>query len=222
MTVTNEQANLDAALAAFTATSALPGEVRSPLKSLSPAQKEEQQALALELEEAEPEEVSVDQFLASEDEETPAEEETTDETSDFAAQFEENFGIKPDEAVNLVNGLQKFRQEMDLMRTWGVAPGEFDTRMASVREFYEKLPEADRGQFDNPAGAVAIWNHLEKNSPRKSSSTKRRGNVRTAPAAPAQEFIKRSQILAMNDAELRANYGRINAAYRENRVLENE
>ena len=160
----------------------------------------------------------------SEQEETTTEPE--EPSSAFGEQFESTFGMKPDEAVALVNELASFRDEMNLMRSWGVNATEYDSRIAAVREFYNTLPEDSREQFNTPEGAKAIYSHLESTgkvaSPNTSKRNRANTSVRQGAKAPAVEFIKRSEILAMNDQQAKANYARISKAYQEGRVIENQ
>lgn len=154
--------------------------------------------------------------------------EETDEAEDespFAAQFEATFGMKPDEAVELVTSLTTMRDEMQLMREWAVTPSDYSSRMEQVKAFYNTLPEGDRDQFNSPEGAKVIWSHLEKTNPQAKNVGKstRGGNVRpTRSQQVPKEVIKRSEILAMDDKTYRANLQRITAAYREGRVLDNQ
>ena len=151
--------------------------------------------------------------------------EVEEDESPFAAQFEATFGMKPDEAVELVTSLTTMRDEMQLMREWAVTPVDYSSRMEKVREFYNGLPEGDREQFNSPEGAKVIWSHLEKTNPQAKSVGKstRGGNVRpTCNQQAPKEVIKRSDILAMDDKTYKANIQRITAAYREGRVLDNQ
>lgn len=148
-----------------------------------------------------------------------------EEDSPFAAQFEATFGMKPDEAVELVTSLTTMRDEMQLMREWAVTPGDYSSRMEQVKAFYNTLPEGDRDQFNSPEGAKVIWSHLEKTNPQAKNVGKstRGGNVRPTRSQQApKEVIKRSEILAMDDKTYKANLQRITAAYREGRVLDNQ
>lgn len=154
-----------------------------------------------------------------------AEEDAEVDESPFAAQFEATFGMKPDEAVELVTSLTAMRDEMTLMREWAVTPADYGTRMEKVREFYNGLPEGDREQFNSPEGAKVIWSHLEKTNPQAKNVGKstRGGNVRpTRNQQAPKEVIKRSEILAMDDSTYKKNIHRITAAYREGRVLDNQ
>lgn len=148
-----------------------------------------------------------------------------EENNPFAAQFEATFGMKPDEAVELVTSLTTMRDEMQLMREWAVTPGDYSSRMEQVKAFYNSLPEGDRDQFNSPEGAKVIWSHLEKTNPQAKNVGKstRGGNVRpTRNQQAPKEVIKRSDILAMDDKTYKANINRITAAYREGRVLDNQ
>ena len=173
------------------------------------------------------EEAEVIEDAEVDEEETDVEEDTeaNEDESPFAAQFEATFGMKPDEAVELVTSLTAMRDEMTLMREWAVTPADYGTRMEKVREFYNGLPEGDREQFNSPEGAKVIWSHLEKTNPQAKNVGKstRGGNVRpTRNQQAPKEVIKRSEILAMDDKTYKANLQRITAAYREGRVLDNQ
>jgi hypothetical protein len=154
-------------------------------------------------------------------EETEAEETEDSEELGFDAEFESRFGIKPEEALTVIQELQNFRNEMSLMRQWGVSASEYDTRITSVKEFYNSLPEEGREQFNSPEGAVAIWNHISANAPKaaKRSGNKTRGAVNAPPATPKFDY-KRSQINAMDTATLQKNWSSINKAYLNGRILE--
>jgi hypothetical protein len=151
-------------------------------------------------------------------------EETDEPSSEFGEQFKAVFGMDTTEAVSLVNELANFRDEVQLMRQWGVAASEYDSRIGAVKEFYNTLPENSREQFNNPQGAVAIWNHLEKTgkvAPSTSRSGRAKSSVRSSPTKPpAADLLKRSDILAMDDNTYRANYARISKAFQEGRVID--
>lgn len=152
-------------------------------------------------------------------------EEPEQDGSAFAVEFEQEFGMKPAEAVQLVQELQGFRQELSLMREWQVSPTEYDSRLSQVKEFYGTLPEGERDKFNSPEGAKAIWNHLVKQgqatNERSPNSTRRatRG-VRKTTSAPVQEIIKRSDILSMDEATYQRSLPAITKAFREGRVVD--
>lgn len=166
-------------------------------------------------------------------EEQPTEQEPAEETeeeqvepsAEFGEQFKAVFGMDTSEAVSLVNELANFRDEVHLMREWGVAAHEYDTRIGAVKEFYNTLPEDGREQFNNPQGAVAIWNHLEKTGKVVSPSTPRSGRAKSSVRSsvskpPAAEMLKRSDILKMDDKTYQENYARISKAFQEGRVID--
>lgn len=165
-------------------------------------------------------------------EEQPTEQELAEETeedkepsSEFGEQFKAVFGMDTTEAISLVNELSNFRDEVQLMRQWGVAASEYDSRIGAVKEFYNTLPEDGREQFNNPQGAIAIWNHLEKTGSVQSPSTPRSGRAKSsvrssASKLPVAEMLKRSDILAMDDKTYQANYARISKAFQEGRVID--
>lgn len=151
-------------------------------------------------------------------------EQKVEPSAEFGEQFKAVFGMDTTEAVSLVNELANFRDEVQLMRTWGVAAHEYDNRIGAVKEFFSTLPEDSREQFNNPQGAIAIWNHLEKTGkvvPSTPRSGRAKSSVRSgASKPPAAELLKRSDILAMDDSTYRANYARISKAFQEGRVID--
>lgn len=163
----------------------------------------------------------VEEVVTEETEETEASE--TEETSGFDVEFESRFGIKPEEAATVIQELQNFRNEMALMRQWGVGASEYDTRMTSVKEFYNSLPEDGREQFNSPEGAVAIWNHLSATLPKttKRTANKTRGGVNASASAPKFDY-KRSQINSMDSKTLQQSWSAINKAYLSGRILEDQ
>mgnify|MGYP007077503220 CR=1 FL=1 len=120
----------------------------------------------LNAEEATPEEdltegsegVSEEAPELSEQEGTTEEEDNVEEEeeveSDFASQFESYFGMKPDEAVEVVSDLQNFKSEMMLMRDWVVTRTVYEQRMTAVGEIYNSLPE-DVLQFRDELNKLA-------------------------------------------------------------------
>lgn len=153
-------------------------------------------------------------------------EETGDEqeqlTPEFTQQFEQTFGIKPEEAVTLFNELQSFRDEQKLMRTWGVNASEYDQRMDSVREFYKTLPDEGKEQFNTVEGANAIWEHLVNTQkvakPTQTKAKQTQGRLKV-PQAKKPETISKSAILKMTDAEYQKNLPAITRAFADGRVL---
>lgn len=162
--------------------------------------------------------------------EPETEEETVDtdstqeeDNSPFASQFESTFGIKPNEAIELVNNLQAFRDEQTLMRHWQVDPTAYDERMQKVKEFYNTLPEDGREQFNTVEGATVIWEHLQKTGAVKptqeTNSSSRRSRLSRQPQKPAYDYT-RADILSMSDAEYKKQLPKITEAYRNGRVKE--
>lgn len=143
---------------------------------------------------------------------------------EFAEAFKQYFGVEPTEALETVNQLVAFRDEMTLMRQWGVSPSDYDTRMGAVREFYNSLPEDGRDQFNTIEGANAIWEHLQKQgqapttTPKRTSSNKPASRIKQA-STPKQEFLKKSEILKMDGATYQKNLPKITKAFQEGRVI---
>jgi hypothetical protein len=147
-------------------------------------------------------------------------EETLETTPAFAEEFKKTFGIEPAEAIEVVNGLKAFQEEMQLMRAWAVTPAEYDQRISSVREFYQALPDDGKAQFNSAQGAIAIWNHLQSNAPattKKASVKPTTGKLKSAPVA---ETIKKSDVLRMSNDDYRANLSKIQKAVLEGRFVE--
>ena len=216
------QAELERAMAAFNKP-ALQGFVTKPL-ALGKEDNDEQVPTEVdEVQQPETEESEQPSVEATEGQEELTEENESEVSEGFSAEFEKTFGLKPDEAVNLFNQLQAFRDEQVLMREWKVDPTTYDERMAAVREFYSKLPEDGQQQFNNIEGAKAIWQHLvdsgkvaQKKSPTNVKSA--RVNKPTA-AKKAPPVLKKSEILSMPEDEYKRRLPEINKAYREKRVL---
>ncbi len=145
--------------------------------------------------------------------------EETEISSEFAAQFKQHFGTEPEEALSLLNELQVFRQEVQLMQHWNASPAEYQERMESVRQFYQSLPEDDREQFNSPEGAIAIWNHLEKQQGKPSGKIKATTKSRQTKASTKPLFTSQ-QIVSMSDEEYYKNLPAITQAFREGRVAD--
>lgn len=161
--------------------------------------------------------------LEAEETETEETETQEEDNSPFASQFESTFGIKPNEAIELVNNLQAFRDEQTLMRHWQVDPTAYDERMQKVREFYGTLPENGREQFNTVEGATVIWEHLQKTGsvkpPQETSSRTTKSRLARQPQKPAYDYT-RADILSMSDAEYKKQLPKITEAYRNGRVKE--
>lgn len=161
-----------------------------------------------------------------ETDEVDGEEETEESPSSFDAEFKARFGVEPSEAAEVINSLQLFREETTLLRKWGVDYKEYDSRISQVSEFFETLPEDQRGNYDSVDGVLAIWNFLESNgkttTPKSTRKTKPGsvGSTKPRSSAPKQEIIKRSDILKMSKQDFTQNYAKITQAYIEGRVIE--
>lgn len=159
----------------------------------------------------------------SEEEDTESTETAAEESAlnnpDFVSQFKDTFGVEPQEAIEIINGLQAFRDEMSLMRTWGVSPTEYDSRISKVREFYQTLPEDKQPEFNSVQGAIAIWNHLNsgQTTTKKAAVKATGGKLKTTPKT---EQIRKSDVLRMSETDYRANLPRINKAVLEGRFVE--
>lgn len=204
--------DLAKALAAFD-TPVIEGQATNVLKANAQAQ------AAAEVPESPEEEEVVDE----QEPETTEDAEEGDE-SPFAVEFEQEFGMKPAEAIALVQELQGFRQELSLMREWQVQPTEYDARMTQVKEFYGTLPEGEREKFNSVEGAKAIWNHLQKTGvatvPKASSRRATRSVRAPQPSTPKQELLKRSDILKMDEQTYMQQLPAITKAFREGRVVD--
>lgn len=113
-------------------------------------------------------------LLDDENTETPETDTETEEGDkdfqvQFEAHFEKTFGMKPDEAVSLVQELVAERQERqvqgqieELRTLWGGVPDdELYVRLEAVRTVYNSLSKEKQAKFNNPKGAVAIYKQLE-------------------------------------------------------------
>lgn len=188
------RAQLDASLAAFSNHTPVQGSVNGePIYTDTPE---------IETEEVETEEVET-------------------EDSGFELEFESKFGVKTNEAVEILNSLSAFRDEMTLMRQWSINPSEYDARMGQVKEFYSTLPADKQTEFNTLDGAKAIWEHLQKNNTqvnRKSTVSKVGGTKKTQ--ASNTPVITKSEILKMDKATYASRLPEISKAWREGRVVE--
>ena len=210
-----ESADLDQALVNFVPKPAVVVEARSPLMpSIGDAVSEETTESTEETKEEETD--------ASANGGEPAAEEQVEPTA-FALQFKEAFGIEPTEAVELVNGLQGFRDEMSLMRTWGVTPGEYDNRITQVREMYNSLPEEGREQFNSVEGAAAIWDFISKQNSGQttvSKAAKPQASKTTTKQQPKAQVYKRSYFDSMSKEDYKRNLPLMQKAFLEGRIIE--
>jgi hypothetical protein len=195
-------------------TPTIKAEVR-PNPMASPAQPQQ------EVEEQEEQEDQEDQ----EQIEAPEEQEQEETPDSFVQAFENYFGLKPNEALETVNQLVAFKDEMTLMRSWGVTPVEYDQRMEAIKSFYQTLPEEGREQFNSVEGAMAIWDHLIKTgqtTPTMAKPPTASAFSRTKPSSskPKLDIIKKSEILRMDKATYQANLPRITKAFQEGRVID--
>ena len=212
-----ERAALDAALSSFSSTPVIQGTVTGSVNTAPSAEViDSEEITALEQPESEEE--------ANTEEETEEIDDT--EPTNFDLEFSKRFGVPPEEALETVNSLLAFRDEMTLMRNWGVSPADYDARMAAVKEFYKTLPEDKQPEFNSMEGAKAIWQHLEKTSPAakstKSTASKIGGSKKPASVQPKQNFIKKSEILKMDKDTYNSRLPEITKAFREGRVLEDQ
>lgn len=145
-------------------------------------------------------------------------EEETTELSDFATQFEENFGVPLDEAKETIAQIQNFRDEMVLMGKWNVTPSEYASRIGQVKEFYQTLPEEQREKFNTVEGAEVIWNHLQKNQPKAATKKTSSPGSSKSVKRTAKPTYTSAQIAKMPPAEYNAKKSDIMAAFREGRV----
>lgn len=213
------RAALDAALSSFASNTPIMGNVVGSVNSQPTAEVIDSEELTPVLEA--PAETEGEKA----EESTEETEESTDEPelSAFDEEFSKRFGVKPEEAVSTINELLAFKDEMTLMRGWGVTAGEYDSRMAAVKEFYNTLPEDKQPEFNSLEGAKAIWAHLEKTNPkvkRNSTVSKVGGSKKPATSAPAKPFIKKSEFLSWDADTYRKRLGEYNQAFREGRVIE--
>ena len=160
-------------------------------------------------------------------EESPVEaEEQTEESiepSAFAEQFKEAFGVDLGEAKETLNRLQAFQEEQQLMRHWQLNPTDYDQRITQVRDFYSTLPDEGKDQFNSVEGAIAIWDHLQKQNPsnatKPKATSKSNSRIRQPEVAKPKVYSKR-EIVKMPKAEYDRLLPEINKAFREGRVVE--
>lgn len=152
--------------------------------------------------------------------------EETEESSDdatnnpeFVAQFKSVFGVEPEEAMQTVQELTAFRDEMNLMSEWNVTPSDYRARMSQVQEFYNGLPEESKADYNTPEGAKAIWNHLSKQQqPTTKATSKRKSTGSRFSKKVEKPMFTKAQIARMPQDEYSKRLPEINQAFREGRV----
>ena len=215
-TTSEGQAQLEAALKAFTSRETIVVAAESPLPGITQErirQLQEEQPLDEASESPETQAVQEEQTVSEESEEVSPE---------FSLAFESYFGMKPSEAREVVNQLVVLRDEYTLMNTWGVAPVEYKQRIEQVKAFYDTLPDEGKEQFNSVDGAITIWEHLQNTAtgtaPR---STTRPSAVKTKSKPQSKpNVIRKADILRMSNEEYTKNLPMITKAFREGRVVE--
>ena len=103
----------------------------------------------------------------SEEPETPENDKDDDFEAKFEQHFEKTFGMKPEDAVMLVQELVQERvdrevrgQLTELKTAWGTDDNETQQRLEAVREVYNTLSPENQAKFNNVKGAQVIWNKI--------------------------------------------------------------
>lgn len=154
-------------------------------------------------------------------EETEETEESSDDATtnpEFVAQFKSVFGIEPEEAMQTVQELTAFRDEINLMSEWNVTPSDYRARMSQVQEFYNGLPEESKADYNTPEGAKAIWNHISKQQPTTRSNATRKSTGSRFSKKVEKPMFTKDQIAKMPQDEYSRRLPEINLAFREGRV----
>lgn len=155
--------------------------------------------------------------------ETPEDEPDKTFEAQFEQHFEKTFGMKPDEAVALVQELVQERvdrevrgQLMELKEAWGTDDTETSSRLEAVREVYNTLSPENQAKFNNVKGAQIIWNRLAS-SGKAPKLTK--GKTATPTKSKPQPMFTQKQIDAMPIKEYEANAQKIAYAYANGLVV---
>lgn len=176
-----------------------------------------------EISTVDPEEAELLALLEDDTVEEPESEdsEPKDDDSDFdgkfQAHFEKTFGLKPDEAVALVQELVAEREERkvqgqlnELRAIWGGIDDEsLYQRLETVREVYNSLTPENQMKFNSPKGAATIWKRLEMQG--KTPKTLQRSKSQSS-VKPTFMYTQQ-QIDAMPASEYRKQADKIAAAY---------
>lgn len=183
----------------------------------TPELSEEEQLLAL-----------LDSDLDADESETE-EPETSDkdEDADFEAKFEQHFektfGMKPEDAVMLVQELVQERvdrevrgQLTELKQVWGTDDNETQQRLEAVREVYNTLSPENQTKFNNVKGAQIIWNKLQATG--KAPKVLKGKSATPAKSTPKVMYTQK-QIDAMSIQEYEQNAQRIAYAYANGLVI---
>lgn len=202
---------LEASLANYQPLPVIQAEARSALTPVAPGTDEDE---ATENEEASEAPETGDTAGADTEEQL--------EPTEFASQFKQTFGVEPAEAIEMVNGLQSFREEMQLMRSWGVTPAEYDSRISQVRELYNTLPDEGKQEFNSIEGANAIWEFISKQKGAPTATKAARASAsktKTQPKAGAQVY-KRSYFNSLTPTEYSRQLPLMQKAFLDGRIIE--
>lgn len=153
----------------------------------------------------------------SEEPETEEDKDDEDFTAKFEQHFEKTFGMKPDEAVSLVQELVQERldrevrgQLAELQQAWGTDESETQQRLEAIREVYNTLSPDKQARFNNVKGAQAIWNRMVSTG---KAPKVLRGKTATPTKSKTQPMYTQKQIDDMPLKEYEKQAQRIAYAY---------
>lgn len=165
-----------------------------------------------------------DEGADSETEEPETEDKEDDDFEvKFEQHFEKTFGMKPEDAVALVQELVQERvdrevrgQLMELKQAWGTDDNETQQRLEAVREVYNSLSPENQAKFNNVKGAQVIWTRIQASG---KAPKVLRGKSSTPSKSKPQAMYTQKQIDAMSIKEYEQNAQRIAYAYANGLVV---
>lgn len=159
----------------------------------------------------------------SEEPETPEDDKDDDFEAKFEQHFEKTFGMKPEDAVMLVQELVQERvdrevrgQLTELKTVWGTDDNETQQRLEAVREVYNTLSPENQVKFNNVKGAQVIWNKIAASG---KAPKVLKGKSATPTKSQPKAMFTQKQIDAMPIAEYEQNAQRIAYAYANGLVI---
>lgn len=146
--------------------------------------------------------------------------EDTEPTQAFSEQFQEHFGMSVDEARELITTLQQEvaarqvnAQKFELSAAWNVPIGEVEQRLAVVSRMWAQLPDDKKAAYDNPKGAIALYERYTQKRGLKGIQT----SNKQAPVESKYLYTQK-QIDRMDQATYEREQQRIMLAYAQGRV----
>lgn len=147
--------------------------------------------------------------------------------------LEKRLGLSIDEILSVLGGADAIvqqtaveKQEQELRQFWG--DDSYEANMEAVAERFAKLPPELQEKYDNVEGAKLLWalvqqergvKETRKAKPQRETVRFIQGGKQATGQGAAANTFKLSEILEMSHADYQKNLPLIEAAFREQRVI---